>query len=195
VLAITDLEGNKSISNVFNEWSKLEKIYSDSSQSLIPPQTRNTIRGFLNQRWNLIQDNIIYAAYALDPRFRGQCLNMNVFSVTNKLIQNITGSNALISEFVKFRTSQYPFADVVTQYEDPVEYWQKLICVSETQHLAKLALKLIGFPQSSASVERTFSAVRRIHSWQRACIGREKLRKLVYIYVNRHALRGENMLR
>jgi len=69
VLAITDLEGNKSISNVFKEWSKLEKIYSDSSQSLIPPQTRNTIRGFLNQRWNLIQDNIIYAAYALDPRF------------------------------------------------------------------------------------------------------------------------------
>jgi len=120
---------------------------------------------------------------------------MNVFSVTNKLIQNITGSNALISEFVKFRTSQYPFADVVTQYEDPVEYWQKLICVSETQHLAKLALKLIGFPQSSASVERTFSAVRRIHLWQWACIGREKLRKLVYIYVNRHALRGENMLR
>jgi len=70
-----------------------------------------------------------------------------------------------------------------------------MLVAKESKLLAKVALKLINFPQSSASVERTFSAVRRIHTWQRGSLGRETLSKLVYIYVNRRALQKENVLR
>jgi len=123
----------------------------------------------LNQHWNLIQDDILYAANALDPQLRGQCLNMNVFSTANKLIQNILGntvkikqvqtvfgqnlenlidvdSNSLDSEFIRFRTNQYPYNEVSAETEDPVQYWQ-----------------------------------RNSGNW--------------FLFVNRPALRGENMLR
>jgi len=88
---------------------------------------------------------------------------------------------------VKFRQSQFPYNQKVKDDSDPVLYWKTLECVKETHALAKVALKIIAFPQSSANVERTFSALRRIHTWQRSSIGREKLAKLVYIYINRHA--------
>jgi len=107
----------------------------------------------------------------------------------------IHGNDQLQNEFVKFHTKQYPYDKVVKDDCDPILYWKSMACFEETHALAKVALKLIAFPQSSANVERTFSSLRRIHTWQRSSIGREKLAKLVYIYINRHALHNENMLR
>jgi len=61
------------------------------------------------------------------------------------------------------------------------------ICIGKT--LASIALPLLQFPQSSAAVERSFGALQRVHTWQRGSLGREKLAKMIYIYVNCSALR------
>jgi len=54
-------------------------------------------------------------------------------------------------------------------------------------------LEVLGFPQSCAAVERSFSAVRRIHTWQRNRIGRKKLAQLMYIYLNQRALQKQEI--
>lgn len=82
----------------------------------------------------------------------------------------------------------YYFSDHVE--ENPRLYWLGLKRFTETKELAILALEILGFPQSGASVERSFCAVRRIHTWQRSCIGRKKLAKLTFVYINRKALDG-----
>jgi len=63
-----------------------------------------------------------------------------------------------------------------------------------SKELATVALKILKFPQSSASVERSFSAVRRVHTWQRSKIGRKKLAKLVFIYVNGRKLCNRELI-
>jgi hypothetical protein len=73
--------------------------------------------------------------------------------------------------------------------EDPVLYWTRVQVMSPLNcALAEIAIEILSFPGSAAAVERTFSVVRRVHTWQRNRIGRKKLAKLVYIYINRRAL-------
>jgi hypothetical protein len=52
----------------------------------------------------------------------------------------------------------------------------------------QIALKVLSFPASCAAVERSFSCVRRIHTWQRNRLAPETLANLVYIYLNSRAL-------
>src|SRR5688500_8717695 len=96
------------------------------------------------------------------------------------------GSNVLNNHFSKFQQHNYPYNKPIANEDTPFSYWSKLSCITETTPLAKIAVKILGFPQSGAvSVERTFSSLHRIHTWQRSQIGREKLSKLVFIYYNR----------
>jgi len=62
-------------------------------------------------------------------------------------------------------TNQFPYDEASTD-SDPVLFWKKLSRTAEGKLLANIALPLLQFPQSSASVERSFSAVRRVHTWQ-----------------------------
>jgi len=95
----------------------------------------------------------------------------------------------LAQEFRKFRNLEFPYDESVPVDADPISYWKDRHCTLEGKALAEIALPLLQFPQSSASVERTFSALRRVHTWQRASLGREKLAKMIYVYVNCAALR------
>lgn len=72
---------------------------------------------------------------------------------------------------------------------DPIAYWTRIRQMSPPNRaLANIALEILSFPASAAAVERTFSVVRRVHTWQRNRLGRETLSKLVYVYVNQRAL-------
>jgi hypothetical protein len=72
---------------------------------------------------------------------------------------------------------------------DPIMYWRRIRQLFPSNHgLADIAIELLSFPASAAAVERTFSIVRRVHTWQRNKLGRDTLSKLVYIYVNQRAL-------
>jgi hypothetical protein len=52
----------------------------------------------------------------------------------------------------------------------------------------QIALQVLAFPASCAAVERSFSCVRCIHTWQRNKLAPETLANLVYIYLNSRAL-------
>ena len=94
-----------------------------------------------------------------------------------------------MQEVAKFRRKEYPYDEEVHEDSNPIVYWKHLSDATEAKELSEIALSLLQFPQSSASVERSFSALRRVHTWQRASLGREKLSKMVYVYVNSAALR------
>jgi len=184
---------NSSISNVYNIWSDLERTFNPNPAllSIIPLPVRKFVTQQLHDCWKLIYDPIFYAAYAIDPRFRQNgCLDQRVYDTAEEIIKKISSQN-IVNEFIKFRRGLAPYNHQIAEDESPCQYWSRFACVTTTEGLAKVALKILGFPQSAASVERTFSAIRRIHTWQRSCIGREKLAKLVFIYVNRRALQKQ----
>jgi len=146
----------------------------------------------LRERWNLIQDPIHTISYFFDPRFRQQMiseqLRRNVTTVIKKLVSS-DQSNWIEKEFAKFRNKEYPYDEVVPADSDPIIYWKNLATTVEGSKLSRVVLNILQFPQSSASVERSFSALRRVHTWQRASLGREKLSKMIYVYVNCATLR------
>jgi len=65
--AITDLEKDTCISNVYRAWKFLEDFYSPQNPTTIPEDTKRFIRARLNERWNLIQDPLHTTSYLLDP--------------------------------------------------------------------------------------------------------------------------------
>jgi len=164
--------------------TEVDKRLKDTSVVFCVDQSKDGAGDF-------IQDDILYVAYSLDPRFRKQPLSTSMFRSTRKIIEKIHGDTSITNGFTKFRNKQFPFEEEMMDGDDPVKYWMHMSSCNESKALAAVALSLLGFPQSSASVERSFSAVRRIHTWQRALLGREKLSKLVFIYINQQALRNK----
>ena len=77
----------------------------------------------------------------------------------------------------------------IKEDDDPLIWWKRIQLKSpNSKTLAHIAIEILSFPGSAAAVERSFSVVRRVHTWQRNKLKREKLSKLVYLYVNRRAL-------
>ena len=155
----------------------------------IPQDIRQDVRNFLNHNWDLISEDIHAASYLLDPTTCGKVVEDTILTDAERLIKLINGSKpsaSILAEFTKFRAQQGIYQQ--QEITDPVLYWQRLSMMKSSQDLAKIALELLAFPQSMAAAERTFSAVRRIHTWQRNRLGRKKLAKLVYIYINQRAL-------
>jgi len=83
--------------------------------------------------------------------------------------------------FTKFRRNLALFDEDDT---DPVLYWQRFLDIKQYHDLASIAVRLLKFPQSNASVERSFSVIRNIHTWKRCSLHRNTLKKLIYIYAN-----------
>lgn len=112
-----------------------------------------------------------------------------------RLIQKMTNNwPAIQTQVTQFRSKAGVFALNVSVDTNPCIFWQRLANVQQTSELANIALTLLGFPQSCATVERSFSAVRRIHAWQRNKLGRNTLAKLVFLYVNRRVLQKRDLL-
>lgn len=84
--AITTLEGASSVSNVYHTWTNLEQTYKDIK---IDPKLHTAIQQSLNRRWVLIQDDILYAAHALDPHYGSKCLDANVFDTADKVLAKV----------------------------------------------------------------------------------------------------------
>jgi len=119
------------------------------------------------ERWKLIHSYIHPVSYLLDPEERDISIcDKDFFAGENeKWIDGIK------DQWIYFRNKSgiYSFTDT-----NPFIFWQRLLNINNSKELAQIALKILGFPQSAASVERSFSTVRRIHTWQRNKIGRKK---------------------
>jgi len=195
VLCVTTLEGNKSSCNVLKEWTKLENTFIPTGiSSLIPIQTKSYVHSRLQYRWKFIADTLHFTTFALDPNSRDFNLNTSQHRTAEETLTKVAQQD-ISTEFAKFRRKQFPYEKSFPVEGDPIEYWNQLCCIQESTTLAKAAYWLMTIPQSTASVERSFSAVRRIHTWTRSSLGREKLAKLVYIYFNCSALRKAGKLK
>jgi len=196
--AITNLEGDSCISNVHKTWKELQDFYSPTNpSSSISETTKRFVLAKLNERWNLIQDPIHTTSYLLDPRFRhlpcGKQFQTNGIKAIVNMVED-SKKEAIRVDLSKFRRCEFPFEEKAELTENPILFWQELSTTDEGKALAAIALSLLQFPQSSAAVERSFSALRRVHTWQRASLGREKLAKMIYVYVNCASLRRANKL-
>jgi len=198
-IAISKFEGDSCISNVYKTWKSLEDLYGPLTPSTIPENIKSFVRVKLNERWNLMQDPIHTLSYLFDPRSHDDTLDelfrRNGISVIKKLVDK-SRQSWLETAYLAFRLKAFPYDELpgepVTPDTCPIMYWKHLSDSNQAKDLAAIALTLLQFPQSSASVERSFSAVRRVHTWQRASLGREKLAKMIYVYFNCAALRGIN---
>jgi len=57
--------------------------------------------------------------------------------------------------------------------------------------LAELALETLTVPTGIAGVERSVSALRRIHTWERNRLAPSRVDKLVFVHQNLRMLDGE----
>jgi hypothetical protein len=178
------------------------------------------IRSLLNEYWDIISEDIHAASYLLDPTTRGRDVDEAQLQDAERLIQAMAdllhSSSSLFSssssslsssppplssqssstlqlmdEFTKFRAKLGVYSN---EANDILLYWQRLHALKPSKTLATIALDILGFPQSCAAVERSFSVVRRIHTWQRNKLGRKTLAKLVYVYLNQHALERRQLI-
>jgi len=211
-IAIAELEADKNISCVLKTWFTLESIYNVETPGIIELSVRKTVRSYLDLYWDLMSEDIHSAAYLLDPSTRSHVVKDEILVDAERLLTKMSASNCItatsvssssststatsnpvITEFTKFRAKKGIYA------ADPFDtdvllYWQRLAGVSSSKELAQIALSLLALPQSCAAVERSFSVVRRIHTWQRNKLGRKKLAKLVFVYLNKRALTRQSLL-
>lgn len=194
-LAIIKLQADIPISNVYSEWIKLEALYDDDSYK--DEKLVEFILSSLNKRWDLISEDVHIASYLLDPRFRSESVNEQQLEDAERFYRFKSARESfnyetLYTEFIKFRSFQGVYKSRLNE-ENITLFFERLKLVNSAKLFANFALEILAIPQSCASVERTFSAIRRIHTWQRNKIGRKKLSKLVYIYVNNKEFREENL--
>jgi len=173
---IERFQSNETISNVFHQWTELETHYKtnrDNSSDLRTKRLMSYICECLDARWDLISDDIHAAAYFMDPRFRGKLLEEPDFDDAERFLTESCGIE-LETEIFKFR-GEGIYSRRCAINEDPILYWKKLCQTKESAKLAELAVELLNFPQSSAAIERTFSAIRHIQLWKRSSLHRDTL--------------------
>lgn len=157
------------------------------------------MREKLNARWALFSTRIHIASFLLDPRFRDILSSKDSdeaeqqFGLAEEFIKEFDYQNqwqeTLEASFISFRSTEGSFSEECTREQDPLVWWGKIRVKSlKNRALADIAIEILSFPASAASVERSFSIVRRVHTWQRNRLGRKKLAKLIYIYMNTRAL-------
>jgi len=160
---------------------------------------RTYIKGQLDEKWSLFSTEIHPAAFCLDPRFRKIPVAQNEKKIGEDFICKCAGGNwekpgtgsngnKLSTEYLIFRTFQGIYSNEYELDKNPMLYWKNLLYVKGTNVLAELALRILSFPQSCASLERSFSPVRVIHTCRRNKLKRDKLSQLVYIYFNHRSL-------
>jgi len=199
---LTILEGDTCISNVAFHWKKLENFFDPTStSSLIDIATRDFVTNSLDERWNMFEEYIHWASFILDPRFRQEHIDFTDYENGEFFIKKFTHLECpeewrrLNNQLLKFRTFKDMYNEEIEMEEDPKTFWVRLAASSGRDNkLVSVALKVLSFPASAAAVERSFSCVRRIHTWQRNRLEQETLAKLVYIYLNNRALAKQSLL-
>jgi len=143
----------------------------------------------LNQRWDLICDDVHYASFLLDPRSCDLSLDEEYIDAAETCIKLVAGDfwvKGIEKQLYLFCASDGIYAS--NTHLAPRSYWTRLKSISVSAQLAKIALYFLGFPQSSASCERSFSPLCHIHTWNRRSLQRSTLSNLIYVYTNKDLL-------
>ena len=174
----------------------LEEFYKTPNLSTSFSELPDLISVYLASRWDLISDSLFAASFLVDPRWRSESLEEEDLQDAENVLRKLAGSNwpKIKDQIAKFRRWLGPFHGEVQPDEDPFAFWFWISSNKGYEEVAEIALFLLEFPMSSASVERSFSVIRHIHTWKRNRLGRERLATLTFVNINRNFKRKINRL-
>ena len=192
----TDLmQSDASVSVVFYQFSEWDKYFAENDDDL-----SDFILDKVHQRWDLISHNCHAAAFSLDPRFRGHSIDVQDLEDAEKYLCSITGeklwNNKIYDQFMEYRTAQGVFSGNRWQCklkDDPLRPWKFIGQTIQYKQFAEIAIHVLSIPTGIAAVERTFSATRRIHTWDRASLAAKTVDKLIFIYWNLRLMENEGL--
>lgn len=160
-----------------------------SIRSINTPQLRKFVYNVIKQKWQLIECDVHYAAFILDPRFRDEPISIDDYKRAENFLKKRAGSDW--SEYhpylTDFRLKNNDFGHptfVIDLNKDPLVPWRWISMFPKYNKFANFVLKVLKIPPGIGAVERSFSPVRRIHTWQRSSMQSDTVDDLIYVYVN-----------
>jgi len=100
----------------------------------------------------------------------------------------------LQEQFQEYREKRGTFAHerwTLELSDDPRRPWRAMTNDPKFRKLAQLALETLTIPTGIAGVERSVSALRRIHTWERNRLAPSRVDKLVFVHQNLRMLPEE----
>lgn len=142
------------------------------------------------------------AANILDPNTFGKDLKHGEDIEAIEFIINMGDNNAdieinnLISQIAQYRSKEGIFNKeflwkTLDSKLNPITWW-KGFCSNSAAELAKIAIKILSSPPTSASVERSFSKMGHIQNLKRNRLDNERASKLLFIAHNKNLLDNYN---
>jgi len=97
--------------------------------------------------------------------------------------------------FDQYRAAEGTFGDArwnLAVTDNPLRPWKTMLRDPQYRVLAELAIQTLTIPTGIASVERSVSTLRRVHTWERNRLAPARVDKLVFIHHNLRLLSDED---
>jgi len=175
--ALDQLQGDHvTIADSCNTWINLL-----DEESLQPFVTK------VQHRFNQAMTPHHYLAHLLHPKYKGQNLHPEHIEIAQQLL--ISKNSDMMVDLCNFKSEALPFLPSMFHIScigkvEPTKWWccVKSNCKGVSDDICNLAIQLLRFPASSASIERVFSNLGNIQSKLRNRLGLDKAAKLVMCY-------------
>jgi hypothetical protein len=162
----------------------------------LPGMVRDEIETFGSNRWqNFLYNPAVIVAYKLDPRYRGNRLNAQIFDpVIEREIIQLVGEeykDIVLTELAEYVGKTGGFAhshlwgEVIQQ---PINWWN--LMKGRYPILSDVAIRILSIPATSAASERNWSTFGFIHLKLRNRLHEQRVEKIVYIFWNLRILRA-----
>ncbi len=196
--AIAVLEADKSsIAEVPEIWFKYKNSLA-SNPKLLTKREENTFSEIISKREKHILTKTHYIANLLHPRYLGKILNEEIHLKAMEFLEEILSKESInIRPYLEFNTREGRFKSQAlwsnSGTENAIMWWKYFKGFEAYSKLADLAIKYLSIPPSSASIERNFSLMARIHSIDRINLTNDKIEKLSAIQHNSKLFESENI--
>ncbi|OQR81670.1 hypothetical protein THRCLA_23316 [Thraustotheca clavata] len=187
---VIGLSGNDESLN-FHEYHFFERINVSS--------LRTFFRQKISSRWSYVQTNAMGIAFYLDPRHKLSSSKYGDERLVREQIVSFSLQSRLIEQSqVQDLTSQiYDFArakyrERYMEKTSPISYWD---CArNEFPLLGSVPNIIFAIPTSSAASELAWRSIMdHIHSKKRNRLSVDKVKQLVFVYINYAALKSESI--
>ena len=148
---------------------------------------------FLDEKWKLMESPLHYAVYLVDPRFIDHKLSYREVQKGMDWLKERAGDDwtdfqHILKDMLHRRNIFEADAWKITVDEDPLKPFENLDICCDYEEYAQWATDIIQINGTSVALERSFKALRVVHNIWRRKLNADRLRKLVYIYVNVRAI-------